>query len=54
MREFRSSASARDGDGDIPIYSALLLAERRQVAEERAPITQPNMVAEEAKPTVRV
>ena len=26
MREFRSSGSARDGDGDIPIYSAAFVA----------------------------
>ena len=54
MRETCTSGSVRGGDGDIPTYSALLVAERRQATDERAPITQSNMVAEEVKPTDRM
>jgi len=54
MRETCTSGSVRGGDGDIPTYSALLRAKRRQAADERAPIPQSNMVAEEVKPTDRM
>ena len=51
MREFRTSGSVRDGGGDVPIYSAPLLAQRRQVTEEGTSVTQADVVTEELQPT---
>ena len=36
MREIRTSGSVRDGGGDVPIYSALGVPNRRQIAAERS------------------
>ena len=47
MREICTSGSVRDGGGNAPIYSALLCAERRQVAEEGTSVAQAGPVPEE-------
>src|SRR6266851_5056025 len=54
MREICTSGSVRGGGGNIPTYSALLLAERRQMTEEGASFVQLDLVAEEVKPTCGV
>jgi hypothetical protein len=54
MREICTSGSVRDGGGNVPIYSALLLSERRQVAQEGASVVQLDVVAEEVKPSCGV
>jgi hypothetical protein len=40
MREICTSGSVRGGGGNVPTYSALLLAERRQVTEEGTSVAQ--------------
>jgi len=35
MREICTSGSVRDGDGNVPIYSALGVPNRRQIPPER-------------------
>ena len=47
MREFCTSGSVRGGDANVPTYSASLVAERHQVAEEGMSVAQPNLVTEE-------
>jgi hypothetical protein len=47
MRETRTSGSVRDGDGNVPIYSASLLPERREMAQEAARVGQIGLGAEE-------
>jgi hypothetical protein len=47
MREICTSGSVRGGGGNVPTYSALLLAERRQVTQEGASVAQAGVVTEE-------
>ena len=51
MREICTSGSVRGGGDNAPTYSAPLLAERHQVAEEGMSIAQANLFAEELEPT---
>lgn len=50
MREICTSGSARDGDGNVPIYSAALLPDRRQMPQERSPLGQMRHGPEEGEP----
>ena len=47
MREICTSGSARDGDGNVPIYSALGLAQRREEGSEGSRLGEGGVVAEE-------
>src|SRR5690242_3854032 len=47
MREICTSGSARDGDGNVPIYSALGLAQRRQESGKGHRIGERGVVAVE-------
>src|SRR5712664_1356728 len=47
MREICTSGSARDGDGNVPIYSALGLAQRREEGGEGSRLGEGGVVAEE-------
>jgi hypothetical protein len=47
MREICTSGSARDGDGNVPIYSALGLAQRCQEGSECSRLGEGGVVAEE-------
>ena len=49
MREICTSGSARDGDGNVPIYSALRFAQRRQIGGEGIGLGQRHVIAEEAQ-----
>ena len=50
MREICTSGSVRGGGGDIPTYSAALMADRQKMAQEGAPISEWRKAAEEGKP----
>jgi len=54
MREICTSGSVRDGDGNVPIYSAFSPAQRCQEAFERSFVGERSMVAEEPDAVVRV
>jgi hypothetical protein len=54
MREICTSGSARDGVGNVPIYSALGLAERREQGGECRGVGECGVVAEEREATSRV
>jgi len=47
MREICTSGSARDGDGNVPIYSALGLAQRREEGGECSRLGERGVAAEE-------
>jgi hypothetical protein len=47
MRETCTSGSVRGGDGDIPTYSASLLPERREMAQEAASLGKLGLGAKE-------
>ena len=49
MREICTSGSARDGDGNVPIYSALGLAQRREEGSECSRLGERGVVAKECK-----
>ena len=49
MREFRTSGSVRDGDGNVPIYSALGPAQRRERGVEGALVGERRQIAEEGQ-----
>ena len=51
MREICTSGSVRDGGGNVPIYSASLLPDRREMAQEAVPIGQIGKSTEEGEPT---
>jgi hypothetical protein len=51
MREICTSGSVRGGGDNVPTYSAPLLAERHQVAEEGSSVAHANLVTEELEPT---
>jgi hypothetical protein len=50
MREICTSGSVRGGDGNVPTYSAALMAGRREVTQERLPVSERREAAEEGKP----
>src|SRR5260221_3081579 len=54
MREICTSGSVRGGGGNVPTYSALLLAELRQVTEEGASAAQAGAVTEELEASIRL
>src|SRR5207244_5639223 len=47
MREICTSGSVRDGDGNVPIYSAFGLAQRREEGSECSRLGERGVVAEE-------
>ena len=47
MREICTSGSVRDGDGNVPIYSALGLAQRREEGSEGSRLGERGVAAEE-------
>ena len=47
MREICTSGSVRDGDGNVPIYSALGLAQRREEGGECSRLGERGAVAKE-------
>ncbi len=49
MREFRTSGSVRDGDGNVPIYSAIGAAQRREHGVEGAFVGERRQIAEEGQ-----
>ena len=49
MREFRTSGSVRDGDGNVPIYSASLLPDPSEMMQEKAVVGETGLGAEEGK-----
>src|SRR5947208_11381817 len=49
MREICTSGSVRDGDGNVPIYSAANGAQRPQVGSEHGRPGQARQIAEEAE-----
>src|ERR1700734_2820635 len=49
MREICTSGSVRGGGGNVPTYSAVLLPQRRDEAQERAFLAQPGVVTEEVE-----
>ena len=49
MREICTSGSVRDGGGNVPIYSASLVPDRREMAQEAAPIDEVGMSPEESE-----
>ncbi len=50
MREIRTSGSVRDGDGNVPIYSALGLAQGREVGRKNGAIGEVGLLAEKDEP----
>jgi hypothetical protein len=50
MREICTSGSVRGGGDNVPTYSAALMAGRREVAQEGAPVSEWRAVTEEGKP----
>ena len=51
MREICTSGSVRGGDGNIPTYSALGAAQRRERGVEGALVGKGSEIAEEGEPT---
>ena len=49
MREIRTSGSVRDGGGDVPIYSAFGVPNRRQIAQECGGLMQVAVRGEEVQ-----
>ena len=50
MREICTSGSARDGDGNVPIYSAFDLSQCAEVGFEDCWLGQRDLVGEELQP----
>ncbi len=54
MREFRTSGSVRDGDGNVPIYSACGAAQRRERGVEGALVGKGREIATEGEAARRM
>jgi len=50
MREICTSGSARDGDGNVPIYSAFVLAQCGEVSFEGGRLGQGGVIGEKLQP----
>ena len=51
MLEIGTSGTVRGGDGNIPTYSAIDLAQRPEIGLERSFVGEPAMIAEEVQAT---
>ena len=49
MREICTSGSARDGDGNVPIYSAFALSQGGEACSEGCRLGERGVVAKECK-----
>ncbi len=54
MREIRTSGSVRGGGGNVPTYSAGLLAHKRDALPERCRFGKLGLLAEELQPSIGV